>query len=284
MRQPPSRSGRESGAPYRGLARAAILIALSGLFLDAIGAGPNAPQTAAKERPVTLETIAGSAVKRVTLSAKAAERIDMKTGEVSEQTIVPTLMVGGIVVDPSAATVAAAVASPPLSEESPANAGKGATEIWIRVPMSRGELSRLAKDKPVRILPLATRSPLAAGLTAAPSGQAPQDVAKSGMTTLFYIVRAENSGLVIGDRVRVELQLEAGTDKKKVVPYAAVYYDATGEAWVYVRKAPLTFVRERITVDRVVGDYALLASGPEIGTNVVTVGAALLYGAEIFGK
>jgi hypothetical protein len=37
-------------------------------------------------------------------------------------------------------------------------------------------------------------------------------------------------------------------------------------------------------VERVVGDLAVLSDGPPVGTPVVTVGAALLYGTEIFGK
>jgi len=37
-------------------------------------------------------------------------------------------------------------------------------------------------------------------------------------------------------------------------------------------------------VERVVGDRALLTSGPAVGTAVASVGVSLLYGAEIFGK
>ena len=117
-----------------------------------------------------------------------------------------------------------------------------------------------------------------------PSGQAPLDNAKSGMLALFFVVPSQGSGLVTGDRVRVEVQLEGGTEKRKVVPYSAVYYDAKGDAWVYVNTAPFAYMRERITVDRVSGDLALLSSGPAVGTRVATVGVSLLYGAEIFGK
>jgi hypothetical protein len=65
-----------------------------------------------------------------------------------------------------------------------------------------------------------------------------------------------------------------------VVPYAAVLYDAHGDAWTYTSPEPLTFVRHRITVDNIQGDLAFLSSGPPVGTLVVTVGAAELYGAE----
>jgi hypothetical protein len=71
-------------------------------------------------------------------------------------------------------------------------------------------------------------------------------------------------------------QAAGGTE----IPYSAVFYETNGETWAYVTSAPLTFVRERIVVDRIDGDRALLSSGPSPGTKVATVGVAELYGAE----
>ncbi|HEV8265300.1 MAG TPA: hypothetical protein VGQ06_10130 [Gemmatimonadales bacterium] len=68
--------------------------------------------------------------------------------------------------------------------------------------------------------------------------------------------------------------------KRKVVPYAAVLYDARGETWVYTSPEPLVFIRHRIHVDYISGDRAVLSQGPPAGTAVVTVGAAELFGAE----
>ncbi len=67
---------------------------------------------------------------------------------------------------------------------------------------------------------------------------------------------------------------------QKVIPYAAVLYDTEGDTWTYTSPAPQVFVRHHITVDRIVGDQAVLSDGPPAGTAVVTVGAAELYGAE----
>ena len=75
-----------------------------------------------------------------------------------------------------------------------------------------------------------------------------------------------------------EEQLE-GT-QRLVVPYAALIYGLNGETWAYIMPEPLTFVRETITVDYIEGEMAVLLAGPAIGTEVVTVGGALLYGAE----
>jgi len=79
-------------------------------------------------------------------------------------------------------------------------------------------------------------------------------------------------------------KLSGGDEKRKIVPYSSVYYDATGSAWVYVNPKPLTFERQRVDIERVEDNLAILTDGPSVGTSVVTVGAAMLYGAEIFGK
>jgi hypothetical protein len=66
-----------------------------------------------------------------------------------------------------------------------------------------------------------------------------------------------------------------------VVPYAALIYDGQGTPYVYTSSAPLSFLRQRVTVDRIDGDRALLSAGPRIGTRVVTVGATEVYGTEL---
>ncbi len=67
---------------------------------------------------------------------------------------------------------------------------------------------------------------------------------------------------------------------RKIVPYGAVLYDAHGGTWVYTSPEPLVFVRHRIIVDYIEEDRAVLSDGPPAGTEVVTVGAAELFGTE----
>jgi hypothetical protein len=67
---------------------------------------------------------------------------------------------------------------------------------------------------------------------------------------------------------------------RKVVSYAAVLYDLEGQTWLYTSPAPLTFVRESITIDFIDGDTAVLVKGPSSGTEVVVIGVAELYGTE----
>jgi hypothetical protein len=68
--------------------------------------------------------------------------------------------------------------------------------------------------------------------------------------------------------------------QRRVVPYAAVLYDAQGDTWVYTSPEPLTFVRNPIVVDHIDGDTAILSDGPPSGMAVVTVGATELFGSE----
>ena len=68
--------------------------------------------------------------------------------------------------------------------------------------------------------------------------------------------------------------------KRSVVPYAAIIYDLEGKTWLYTSPAPLTFVREPITIDFIEGDIAVLMNGPSSGTEVVIVGVPELYGTE----
>ena len=65
-----------------------------------------------------------------------------------------------------------------------------------------------------------------------------------------------------------------------VIPYAALLYDPSGQAWVYVNVGTLAFERQAITVDSIQGDQVFLSEGPEAGANVVTLGATELYGSE----
>jgi hypothetical protein len=77
-----------------------------------------------------------------------------------------------------------------------------------------------------------------------------------------------------------ESKARRGRDRELVVPYAAVLYDPEGDTWVYTTSEALSYVRAPIVVDRIVGNDAFASSGPAVGTEVVTVGAAELLGVE----
>jgi len=68
--------------------------------------------------------------------------------------------------------------------------------------------------------------------------------------------------------------------QETVLPYDAVIYGADGKTYAYTAPEPLTYVRQEIEIDHVAGDSVMLSDGPPTGTEVVTVGAAEVYGTE----
>jgi hypothetical protein len=267
------------------MAAAAGLVALA--FMPVAASGADAPASA-KEKPVKLEAVAGSSFKRVTLTARAAERLGIATGAVGMMDIPHTRMLGGLVLpvppapDPlvpvSASLSGGAAPSPAAAAEALAPG-----RAWISVTMSEGDLDGLAVDQPARIRILSDSS-AAGGLIAIPSKLKPVFDPKRLMLTLHYVVQDAKHGLQPLQRVLVELQMADHGARRTVVPTSAVFYAANGDAAVYVKQAPLTYMRESIAVARVVGDVTVLAKGPPVGTPIVTVGAAMLFGTEVYGK
>jgi hypothetical protein len=307
----------------------AIAIATLALAEPAHAADSGSAAPGAKNPQVTFEAIPGTSVKRITLTARATERLGIATGTVGEQTVVRRQMVGGLVIPPMSTTgapngaapsappaaappvgalmtaagrggrlpavgfgafaagpaapaamtvAAAAPAQPPVYKPSASGA------VWVLVNLSAAEWERTAKDKPVRLLQLGTRDPLKGELLAEPSGMAPIEDPKRSMLSIYYVVPGSEHGLVVNNRMRVELPMTGSDAAQKVVPYSAVYYDGKGAPWVYVNPKPLVYERQRVVVERIAGDLAVLSEGPPLGTPVVSVGAALLFGAELYGK
>ncbi|MEO8486322.1 MAG: hypothetical protein ABI585_08285 [Betaproteobacteria bacterium] len=223
------------------------------------------------EPPVRFEAIAGTSAKRVILAQKAADRLDIRLGSIVEDAVTPMLWVGGRIAARSAASAAGGRAG-------------GTGELDVVVKLSRGEASRLAANAPARVLPLATRERSARESRAVPAGRAGTPDPSTSMQALTLRLESRDSGFKADDRVRVGLPLAGAAGRRLVVPYGAVYYDATGAAWVYVAVQPLAYERRRITVAFVTDDRAVLDDGPPAGTPVVVTGASLLYGAEIFGR
>jgi hypothetical protein len=81
----------------------------------------------------------------------------------------------------------------------------------------------------------------------------------------------------------VVIEEEIDGDMRMVVPYSAVIYGLNGETWAYTRNPgpdSLAFVRHPLTIDYIEGGRAILTDGPTLGTHVVTVGVAELYGTD----
>jgi len=121
--------------------------------------------------------------------------------------------------------------------------------------------------------------PLAAcGPAAAPEEEAEKPVTLEPIagTDLNRLTLTEKAAERLGVETAPVVAQEGGV----VVPYAALLYDPSGQAWVYVNVGPLAYERQEVTVDSIDGDKAVLSKGPEAGANVVTMGATELFGSE----
>lgn len=85
------------------------------------------------------------------------------------------------------------------------------------------------------------------------------------------------------NRLRLETSPVIETAQGLVVPATAVFVDPHGHWWVYTNPAPNEFVREEVKVKQETNGQVVLKVGPPVGTEVVTVGVAELYGVEDSG-
>jgi hypothetical protein len=230
--------------------------------------------TPGKPEPAHLEPIEGTDLSRVVLTEKAAERLDIQTAPVLEEQVTRNRRVGGQVVA--------------LPEAEGGDLG----EVWVRVLLNESDLNQVDQGQPVLVLLLDDEDE-AEGWTAeadeGPGVDDPEDkdedededdLGEEVAEELYYLIDSAGHSLAAGQRVFVELTLLGSATQLKVIPYAALLYDLHGETWVYTSLEPLVYVRHPIVVDYIDGDLAVLSEGPPAGTEVVTAGAAELFGAE----
>jgi RND family efflux transporter MFP subunit len=148
--------------------------------------------------------------------------------------------------------------------------------LWVRVQVFVGERNALDTTKPVTVTNLGgAKGP---ALVATPVAGPPSANPATATTDLFYSLQS-GGGLRPGERVSVQLPL-AGSEQALVVPTAAIVYDMNGGSWVYERTGDTTFVRRRIEIRAQIGDRTAIARGIDAGKEVVTAGAAELFGTE----
>ena len=82
-------------------------------------------------------------------------------------------------------------------------------------------------------------------------------------------------------RVALQTTVVGARGAELTVHHGALVYDKKGLPWVFAVVGPRTYVRSAVTVKHVDGDLVTLSAGPPAGTEVVTVGAIELWGAEL---
>ncbi|HEX9617746.1 MAG TPA: hypothetical protein VGA03_10045 [Anaerolineales bacterium] len=241
-----------------------IMIALMAAGL--LSACAQAPATPTKVDPATVEEIEGSEFKRVTVTEKAAQRLNIQTALVREEQAARNQTVVGEVVALRGAMSAKA------------------NQLWVRVPLNQTDIKLVARDLPAAVQPLDPDDEEDSDDEDENGWEVEPDEA-SGIDddeeALYYLADTSKIRLTSGQRVFVNLPLTGTGTLQKVIPYAALIYDTEGNTYVYVKEPnALSFVRQNVTVDFIKGNLAYLTEGPAVNTEIVTVGVAELYGAE----
>lgn len=148
--------------------------------------------------------------------------------------------------------------------------------LWVRVPVFAGDAEVFDATQPASITRLGGSDPpqLATRVTA-PLRADPT----AASVDLFYEIPSTRLTLRPGERVMIELPLKS-TQQGLVVPAAAVLYDIHGDTWVYEDLGNHAYARRRVQIAHHAGNRAVVARGIEEGTEVVTAGAAELFGTE----
>lgn len=151
--------------------------------------------------------------------------------------------------------------------------------LWVRVPVYAGEANTLQPNATAHVTRLGAKAG-DAGVQAKPADAPPSANAFATTVDLYFELANPDARFRPGERVSVSLPLTTA-ENNLVVPWTAVLHDIHGGQWVYEQTAPQTFVRRRVSVERVAGKDAVLASGPSVGAKLVTDGAVELFGTEL---
>ncbi len=157
------------------------------------------------------------------------------------------------------------------------------TSLWIRVPVFVDLLSTLNTQCEVRVVKLDGSSisppgiadePLAKPVLAPPSADP-----NSATVDVYYEVNHARIDLRPGQRVGVSIPVSEEVDAL-VLPSSSILYDFHGSTWVYQRVAERKYQRRKVNVLWFEGAEAVIEQRLESGIQVVTSGAAELFGTE----
>jgi cobalt-zinc-cadmium efflux system membrane fusion protein len=155
---------------------------------------------------------------------------------------------------------------------------EGQDRLWVRVPVYSSDQLAIDPAAAATIAPLGGIAG-AVARAAQPVAGPPTANPDAASVDLFYEIDNADRAYRAGQRVQVGVSLRQ-SGEQLVVPWSAILQDIHGGSWVYVQAAPRVYERTRVSLQRVLGDIAVLERGPEVGTEVVSVGVAELAGTE----
>jgi multidrug efflux pump subunit AcrA (membrane-fusion protein) len=154
----------------------------------------------------------------------------------------------------------------------------GLNPVWVRVPVYTGDLDKIDQKEDVSVILLGTKQS-SASFIARPVQGPPLSHADSASSDLFFEITNTEKRLRIGQKVRVSLLLKS-FQESLIVPWSAILYDIYGGNWVYIKISPHVYSRRRIEVSHIIDEMAVLIRGLKVGDEVVTAGAAEIFGTE----
>lgn len=236
------------------LACASAIVVLSGCMRE--------PRASAPESRSHVEQVENGGPAIVSVTPRSADRLGIETVMLTREPIMQTKRFVGEVLAATGPTVS--------GTETSATAGAAAqASSWVvRLELDQADLAELDLERPVTLLPDGPQL-------------ASQGVFVAGSNSSVVLVPTEASGSPSpGQRVELHVPVRGGEATRAVVPFGALLYDVYGDAWVYTVVKPWTYQRARVQVGYIDGDNAVLEDAPPDGTDIVSVGAIELFGAE----
>jgi len=150
--------------------------------------------------------------------------------------------------------------------------------LWVKVPVYVGDMGELDLTRPARVTLLSgQQSPR--DLFVKPAALPPTAVPLAAAVDIYFILPNMPHMFQAGQKIAAHLTLK-GQARQLALPWSAVIHDVHGGQWVYEQTADRKFVRRRVDIEWVDGDWAAVRRGIRADALVVTAGAAELAGTE----
>ena len=152
--------------------------------------------------------------------------------------------------------------------------------LWVRAAAFAGDLGRIDRASAAQVRALGA---LGGATLVKPVAAPPSANASVGTVDLYYALPNRGGAFHVGQRVEVLLPA-IGNAGGMVVPPSAILRDIYGGEWVYTQTAPHSYERRRVQISAEDGGGVLVERGLAPGDQVVTSGAAELFGTEFGAK
>lgn len=150
--------------------------------------------------------------------------------------------------------------------------------LWVKVPIPLSDVEQIDPLAPAMLQAMSAN--VTSSIKAEPVIAPPSADPLTGATYRYYAFQNKNRSFNPAQRVLATLNTKGVVGEALTVPWSAVVFDIYGGSWIYVQKGEGIFERQRVFVERVISDKAVLSHGLEEGTSVVSQGALELLGVE----